>query len=83
MRKLPLARIKGIILSMPEFEVRSSSIMQLKSHQFPGHIGTVCFHDDEERELYRLGATFVIHPLIQAGKQLAEYMLDSPPKMEG
>ncbi len=80
--KLPLARIKGIILTMPEFEVRSSSIMQLKSHQFTGHIGTVCFHADEERELYRLGATFVIHPLIEAGKQLAEHMLDSPRKME-
>ncbi|MFA6053373.1 MAG: cation:proton antiporter family protein [Methylobacter sp.] len=80
--KLPLARIKGIILTIPEFEVRSSSIMQLKSHQFSGHIGTVCFHADEEQELYRLGATFVIHPLIEAGKQLAEHMLDSPRKVE-
>jgi predicted Kef-type K+ transport protein len=80
--KLPLARIKGIILTMPEFEARSSSIKQLKSHQFSGHIGTVCFYADEERELYRLGATFVIHPLIEAGKQLAEHMLDSLRKME-
>jgi hypothetical protein len=56
--------------------------MQLKSHQFSGHIGAVCFHADKEREPYRLGATFVIHPLIEAGKQLAEHMLDSLRKMD-
>ncbi|MGZ8227105.1 MAG: cation:proton antiporter domain-containing protein [Methylococcaceae bacterium] len=73
---LPLEKIKGIILTIPEFGARSSSITQLKARQFEGHIGTVCFHSDEERELYRLGATFVIHPLLEAGKQLAEQMLD-------
>jgi len=55
MGKLPLAKIKGIILTMPEFEVRASSIKQLKALQFAGSIGTVCFHNDEESELYRLG----------------------------
>jgi predicted Kef-type K+ transport protein len=73
--KLPLAKIKGIILTMPGFEVRSSSIKQLKNLQFDGCIGTLCFHSHEESELYRLGATFVIHPFIEAGKQLADHML--------
>ncbi len=75
--KLPLARIKGIILTMPEFEVRASAISQLKACHFDGQIGTICFSGNEERELYHLGATFVIHPLIEAGKQLAERMLTS------
>jgi predicted Kef-type K+ transport protein len=79
--KIPLAKIKGIILTMPEFDVRTSSIKQLKNRQFIGHIGTVCFHDEEERKLYQLGATFVIHPLIEAGKQLAEQMLNSRCKL--
>jgi predicted Kef-type K+ transport protein len=79
--KIPLAKIKGIILTMPEFEVRTSSIKQLKNRQFTGHIGTVCFHDEEESKLYQLGATFVIHPLIEAGKQLAEQMLNSRYKL--
>jgi hypothetical protein len=79
--KIPLAKIKGIVLTMPEFEVRVSSIKQLKNRQFTGHIGTVCFDDDEESKLYQLGATFVIHPLMEAGKQLAEQMLDAIPKM--
>ncbi|MDD2724296.1 MAG: cation:proton antiporter [Methylovulum sp.] len=74
--KLPLAKIKGIVLAMPEFEVRASSIMQLKTRQFQGHVGTVCFHDDEEPKLYGLGASFVIHPLTEAGRQLAEQMLN-------
>jgi glutathione-regulated potassium-efflux system ancillary protein KefC len=74
---LPLAKVKGIILTMPAFEVRSSSIRQLKNLQFTGSIGTVCFHDHEEKELSGLGATFVIHPLIEAGKQLTENMLTS------
>ncbi len=75
--KIPLAKIKGVILSMPELEVRVSSVKQLKMRQFAGHIGTVCFDVDEETKLYELGATFVIHPLIEAGKQLAEQMLSS------
>lgn len=74
---LPLAKIKGIILTMPEFEVRSSSIKQLKNLQFAGCIGTICFQTNEESELYRLGGAFVIHPLIEAGKQLTEHMLGS------
>ncbi len=74
---LPLEKIKGIILTMPEFEVRASSIRQLKNLQFVGCIGTVYFHRNEESELYRLGATFVIHPFIEAGKQLTELMLGS------
>ncbi|MFZ2407131.1 MAG: cation:proton antiporter [Methylobacter sp.] len=80
--KLPLVKIKGIILTMPEFDVRSSSIKQLKNLQFAGCIGTICFHANEESELYRLGATFVIHPLIEAGKQLTEQMLSSTGKIE-
>ena len=67
---------------MPEFEVRSSSIKQLKTLQFAGSIGTICFHNHEENELYRLGATFVIHPFIEAGKQLTEQMLRSTRKMD-
>jgi len=77
---IPLAKIKGIVLTMPEFEVRTSSIKQLKMRQFTGHIGTVCFHHDEENKLYQSGAAFVIHPLSEAGKQLAEQMLNSARK---
>ncbi|HEY8097021.1 MAG TPA: cation:proton antiporter [Methylobacter sp.] len=79
---LPLERIKGIILTMPEFEVRASSIKQLKNLQFTGCIGTVCFHNQEESKLYQLGATFVIHPLSEAGKQLTEQMLHSTRKID-
>ncbi|MGZ5031241.1 MAG: cation:proton antiporter domain-containing protein [Methylobacter sp.] len=79
---LPLEKIKGIILTIPAFKVRSSSIKQLKNLRFSGSIGTVCFHAHEENELYRLGATFVIHPLIEAGRQLTEHMLDSTRKID-
>ena len=78
---LPLEKIKGVILTMPEFEVRSSSIKQLKNLQFSGAIGTICFHAHEEGELYRLGATFVVHPFIEAGKQLTEHLLRSSRQM--
>jgi glutathione-regulated potassium-efflux system ancillary protein KefC len=80
--KIQLVKIKGIVLTMPELEVRVSSIKQLKNRQFTGHIGTVCFDDNEESKLYQVGATFVIHPLMEAGKQLAEQMLDATPKVK-
>jgi len=74
--KLPLAKIKGIILTMPEFEARMSAIMQLKSRGFNGHIGTICFHEEEGAKLSTIGAGFVIHPFAEAGRQLTEKMLD-------
>jgi glutathione-regulated potassium-efflux system ancillary protein KefC len=77
--ELPLAKIKGVILAIPEFDVRASAITQLKTRQFQGHIGSVCFQDDEEARLYSLGASFVINPLIEAGKQLVEQMLTVNP----
>jgi glutathione-regulated potassium-efflux system ancillary protein KefC len=79
---LPLEKVKGIILTMPEFEARASSIKQLKNLKFSGSIGTICFHAHEEDELYRLGATFVIHPFIEAGKQLTEHLLKSAAKAD-
>jgi glutathione-regulated potassium-efflux system ancillary protein KefC len=75
--KIPLTKIKGVILTMPEFSVRCSAVKQLKLRQFSGHIGAVCFHADEENELYQLGVNFVVHPLIEAGTKLAEQMLES------
>lgn len=74
---VPLDRVKGIILTLPDFDVRCSSITQLRNRGFRGQIGTICYFQDEQEELLRLGATFVIHPLIEAGNQMAEHMLQS------
>ena len=38
-------------------------------------IGAICYQIEDEQKLRRLGASFVIHPLVEAGKQLAEQML--------
>lgn len=73
---LPLDRVKGIILTVPTFEVRCAAIDQLRKRGFLGQIGTICYYDEEGRQLTRLGANFVIHPLIEAGNQLARQMLD-------
>lgn len=75
--KIPLEKIKGIILTMPEFEVRCFAIKQLKQRQFSGHIGTVCFDSEEEQHLHQLGVNFIVHPLLEAGTKLAEQMLDT------
>ena len=74
--KIALEKIKGIILTMPEFEVRCFAIKQLKQRQFSGHIGIVCFDSEEEQHLYQLGVNFIVHPLLEAGTKLAEQMLD-------
>ncbi|POZ51633.1 cation:proton antiporter family protein [Methylovulum psychrotolerans] len=75
---LPLNKIRGIILAVPDFELRALAITQLQLRQFQGHIGTVCLLDDEEAKLRALGADFVIHPFIEAGTQLAAQLLSSP-----
>ena len=62
---LPLERIKGVILTVPAFEVRCAAISQLRKRGFTGQIGTICYYRGEERELTRLGANLIIHPLMR------------------
>ncbi|MDD4914444.1 MAG: cation:proton antiporter [Methylococcales bacterium] len=73
--RLPLEKVKGIILTLPSFENRMNVIKQLRKHGFPGMIGTICYQIEDGHKLKQQGASFVIHPLVEAGKQLAEQML--------
>jgi Trk K+ transport system NAD-binding subunit len=73
--RLPLERVKGIILTLPSYDNRMNAIKQLRKHGFAGVIGTICYQIEDEQKLKRQGASFVIHPLVEAGKQLAEQML--------
>ncbi|MGZ8191025.1 MAG: cation:proton antiporter domain-containing protein [Methylococcaceae bacterium] len=73
--KLPLERVKGIILALPSFDIRINAIRQLRNRDFNGLIGTICYHSEEERQLNRQGASFVIHPLVEAGNQLARQIV--------
>lgn len=68
---LPLAKIKGIILTLPEFDARSSAVRQLRKRGYTGQIGTICYLPEEKRQLAEQGANFMIHPLVEAGNQLA------------
>ena len=80
--KLPLERIKGVILTFPSFENRIYAIRQLRKNCYPGIIGTICYLVDDESQLKQHGASFVIHPLDEAGVQLANQMLIQNPKDE-
>lgn len=70
--RLPLERLKGIILTMPEFEVRCKTAQAIRNKGFNGQIGTLCYHSHEKVTLETLGANFVIHPFYEAGCQLAK-----------
>ena len=72
---LPLDNFKGIILALPSFENRINAIGQLRQRDFIGTIGTICYLVEDEQQLLRQGASFVIHPLVEAGNQLAQQML--------
>lgn len=73
--RLPLERIKGVILTLPSYENRLTAIKQLRKQGFLGLIGTICYQIEDEQKLKSKGANFVIHPLVEAGKQLAEQIL--------
>ncbi|MCX7086928.1 MAG: cation:proton antiporter [Methylococcales bacterium] len=70
--RLPLERLKGILLTMPDFQVRSKTVKQLMLRDFRGQVGTICYHSEEQQQLELLGAHFVIHPFYEAGCQLAK-----------
>jgi hypothetical protein len=74
-RSLPLEKIKGILLTLPSFGNRINAISQLRKRGFTGLIGTVCYQMDDEARLKKEGASFVIHPLVEAGNQLAKQLL--------
>lgn len=74
--RLPLDKIKGILLTLPEFKVRCSTVIQLRRNGFKGNIGTICFYPEEKKELERLGVNFNIQPLDEAGYQLAKLITD-------
>jgi glutathione-regulated potassium-efflux system ancillary protein KefC len=68
---LKLDRVKGVILTLPEFDARCSAVRQLRKNGYTGQIGTICYLPEEKEELKQLGADFTIHPLVEAGNQLA------------
>jgi glutathione-regulated potassium-efflux system ancillary protein KefC len=72
---LPLDRVKGIILALPEFDARCSAVRLLRKRGYQGRIGTICYHPEEQQQLGLLGADFMIHPLVEAGNQLARQIL--------
>jgi predicted Kef-type K+ transport protein len=71
---LRLDHVKGILLTMPDFEARRSATMRLRKRGFSGHIGTIGYYSEEQNVLGSSGADFVIHPLTQAGSHLAKKM---------
>jgi hypothetical protein len=73
--RLPLKRLKGVVLTMSEFEVRTKTVKQLRHKGFSGQIGTICLHAEEKQLLEKMGANFVIHPLYEAGCQLAKQVM--------
>jgi glutathione-regulated potassium-efflux system ancillary protein KefC len=72
---LPLDRVKGIILTLPEFDARCSATRQLRKRGFQGQIGTICYLPEEKDQLEGLGANLMIHPLVEAGNQLARQIV--------
>jgi glutathione-regulated potassium-efflux system ancillary protein KefC len=68
---LKLDRVKGVILTLPEFDARCSAVRQLRKNGYTGQIGTISYLPEEKEELKQLGADFTIHPLVEAGNQLA------------
>lgn len=71
---LRLENVKGILLTMPDFEARRAATFRLRKRGFSGHIGTICYFSEEEVILKSTGADFVVHPLTQVGSHLAKKM---------
>jgi glutathione-regulated potassium-efflux system ancillary protein KefC len=73
---LPFGKIKGVILTLPEFGSRCSAIRHLRKKGFQGRIGTIYYLPEEKIKLMQLGSDFMMHPLDEAGKQLAWLILE-------
>lgn len=74
---LALKKVRGIILTLPEFDARCWAVRQLRKNGYTGQIGTICYQAEEKEHLEQLGANFIIHPLVEAGHQLARQIVES------
>jgi predicted Kef-type K+ transport protein len=77
---LDLTRIKGVILTLPDFEARRLAVRRLRAVGYRGSVGTTAFHPHEDPPLYQEGADVVFHPLSEAGERLAERVLEVCPQ---
>lgn len=73
--ELPLDKVKGILLTLPSYDLRINAIRQIRNNGFSGAIGSICYQIEDEVSLKQAGADFIIHPLVEAGKQLVEQIL--------
>lgn len=72
LNNLSLTKIKGVIVTMPEFEARCSVILQLRKRGYTGWIGSIHLVEEERKKLLELGANVVVQPFVQAGSHIAK-----------
>jgi Trk K+ transport system NAD-binding subunit len=71
---LGLKGLLGVVLSLPELDVRRGSLHQLRHRGFMGVIGTTAYSPDEDQLLRAEGANVLLHPLDEAGERLVGLM---------
>ena len=69
---LRFSRLKGFLLTYPDFNARRRAIRKIRGLEFEGLVGAIAFSAEEEAELKSCGADLVINPLAEAGGLLAD-----------
>lgn len=64
--------IKGILLTLPDFEAKIRSVKALRARNFPGIVAATTMHFEEDDVLLNAGVDFIFHPLAAAGERLAQ-----------
>jgi len=72
---LDMSNLKGVLLTMPDYEAKLRAIKGLRQHGCAAIIGATTYHWEEDQPLVQAGANFIFHPFSAAGERLAESAL--------
>lgn len=74
--RLELSGIRGVLLTMPDFEAKLRAVEGLRRRGFPGLIAVTSYHLEEDPLFEKAGVSFIFHPFAEAGERLAERALE-------
>jgi voltage-gated potassium channel Kch len=74
--RLELSGIRGVLLTVPDFEAKLRAVEGLRRRGFTGLIAVTSYHREEDPAFEKLGVSLIFHPFAEAGERLAERALE-------
>jgi hypothetical protein len=69
---LPIKNTRNIVSTAPDLDTNTRLLHFMKEHHYKGKIGVVAHNDNEENQLKKEGADYVLRPFVEAAEVVVE-----------